>query len=173
MEESQSSLTNDQLHDLARAAGENALDLISDARLLLDADRFPRAYALAVLALEEVGKVELCGEVVAGELDQRDFRREWRHHDPKLWRAHLPGILLAPSADRVFADPKTDHVSRLRGLYVDFPATPGDPPHKPADITPAEAREIVVHVELIVDSYRHGGWQARLMWLMELRSSTS
>ncbi len=48
--------TAGQLRQLAQAAAQNATDLAADARLLLDAGRFPRAYALATLALEELGK---------------------------------------------------------------------------------------------------------------------
>jgi hypothetical protein len=52
--------TADQLRQLKHAAEQNAEDLTADARVLLDAGRFPRAYALAVLALEELGKAQLC-----------------------------------------------------------------------------------------------------------------
>ena len=44
------------LVQLALAAEENARELINDAEVLLAAARWPRAYALAVLAHEEFGK---------------------------------------------------------------------------------------------------------------------
>lgn len=171
MADSQSSLTDDQINELARAAGGNAVSLVADARLLLDAGRYPRAYALAVLALEELGKVELCGEVLAGELEQRDFRRAWSRHDPKLWRAHLPGILFASTLDRIFASPDTDHAMRLRGLYVDLPLEPGGIPRTPLDIEPTVAEEIVTNVESVAAAYQESGWQASLLWPMEMRAS--
>src|SRR5215475_6953436 len=40
----------------ANAAAQNGRDLLADAELLSDADRHPRAYSLAVLAVEEYGK---------------------------------------------------------------------------------------------------------------------
>jgi len=171
MADLQSSLTNDQLKEVALAAGENAVSLISDARFLLDADRFPRAYALSVLALEELGKVELCGEMLASELEEKDLRRAWSHHTPKLWRAQFPATLCANTVDRVFANPITDHAARLRGLYVDLPTEPGGAPGKPSDVTRAMTEEIVAHVELVVASYRERGWQAWLWWPIEIRSA--
>src|SRR5260370_24294125 len=88
--------TAGQLRQLAQAAAQNAADLAADARLLLDAGRFPRAYALATLALEELGKMELCHEVLAGRLDDKGFRQEWSQHQSKLDRSRLLAILSAP-----------------------------------------------------------------------------
>ena len=75
--------TAGQLRQLAQAAAQNATDLAADARLLLGAGRFSRAYALATLALEELGKMELCHEVLAGRLDDKGFRQEWLNHPSK------------------------------------------------------------------------------------------
>lgn len=163
-------LTDDQLNEVARLAGENAVGLIADARLLFDANRFPRAYALAVLALEELGKVELCGEVLAGELDQQAFRRAWVSHDPKLWRSHLPATFFADTEDRIFAYPGSDHATRLRGLYVDLPNGPDGAPSTPGSIESAAAEEIVVNVEAVVASYQETSWQPWLWWPMEFRA---
>lgn len=69
--------TAGQLRQLAQAAAQNATDLAADARILLDAGRSSRAYALATLALKELGKMELCHEVLAGRLDDKGFRQEW------------------------------------------------------------------------------------------------
>ena len=62
-----------QLRQLADASQANAVSLAADARLLLDAGRFPRAHALATLALEELGKRTLCLEMLAGKLTEREF----------------------------------------------------------------------------------------------------
>lgn len=43
----------------AARVAENARSLVSDAELLLEHERWPRAYALAVLSCEEFGKA--CG----------------------------------------------------------------------------------------------------------------
>jgi hypothetical protein len=44
------------------AAARNAHELVADARLLLEAGRMPRAYALAELAAEELGKLIMLTE---------------------------------------------------------------------------------------------------------------
>jgi AbiV family abortive infection protein len=49
----------DDLLALFQAAKTNAGDLISDAELLADVGRFPRAHALATLAHDEIGKAQL------------------------------------------------------------------------------------------------------------------
>lgn len=94
--------TAGQLRHLAHAAAQNAGDLAADARLLLEAGRFPRAHALAVLALEELGKMVLCHEVLDGELDDDGFRREWSKHPSKLDRSRILTILSAPTVNRTF-----------------------------------------------------------------------
>lgn len=45
---------------LLQACLHNAGDLLTDACLLLEADRAPRAHALATLAFEETGKAFIC-----------------------------------------------------------------------------------------------------------------
>lgn len=138
-----------QLRQLAQAAAQNASDLAADARLLLDAGRFPRAHALATLALEELGKPELCHAVLAGELDAKGFREEWSNHLWKLDRSRILAILSAPTEARVFATADDDCATKFRGLYVDVNASdPSGPPRTPySEVTPALAREIVETAE--------------------------
>ena len=138
----------DQLRRLVQAAARNATDLAADARLLLDAGRFPRAHALATLALEELGKVELCREVLAGRLDSKGFLSEWSDHLSKLDRSRLLAILSATTVDRILATEEDDSAMKLRGLYVD--ANPDDPsgvPMTPSDVGPVLAREMVETAE--------------------------
>lgn len=88
--------TAGQLRQLAQAAAQKATDLAADARLLLDAGRFSRAYALATLTLEELGKMELCHEVLAGRLDDKGFRHEWLNHPSKPGRSRVLAIFSRP-----------------------------------------------------------------------------
>lgn len=81
-------LSSGQLAQLARATLDNAQSLLEDARLLLDAGRWARAYALTILAAEEYGKFESC--VIAGSYESDDhdswkrFWKDFRDHKPKL-----------------------------------------------------------------------------------------
>ena len=78
-------LLND-LAKLTQAALFNARDLLGDARKLADAGSWPRAHALAVLALEETGKAGICVQAM-GPLNQRtpeEFWKAFKSHEEKL-----------------------------------------------------------------------------------------
>jgi AbiV family abortive infection protein len=151
--------TSDQLRALRQAARQNAVDLAADARLLLDAGRFPRAYALAVLALEELGKGERCRDVLAGELDEKRFRKEWRSHVPKLVRIQVFSILFGKTMERIFADGDKDHMMKLHGLYVEAnPTDASGPPMTPSDVTREQAVEMVELAEEITAGAESEDW---------------
>ena len=86
------------LGKLARAALDNASELLGDASVLLEAGRFPRAFALSLLAAEEFGKHMAC--VSASALDLEDpavsktFWQRFRNHDAKYQNWH--GQLIDP-----------------------------------------------------------------------------
>ena len=61
--------TDQILNDLSAASLENAEQLISEAKLLLDQVFSPRAYFLAVAAIEEIGKAYLCFESATRNLN--------------------------------------------------------------------------------------------------------
>jgi AbiV family abortive infection protein len=131
-------LSAPQRAQLARAALDNAAELLSDARVLLEAGRWPRAYALAVLSAEEFGKFHSC--VVAGSYESDDaaawagFWRKFTSHRPKLttWAGQLVDLLdwgpVGSKGDaewkRAWDDRKhTVDVGlngKLASLYVDF-----------------------------------------------------
>jgi AbiV family abortive infection protein len=161
-----------QLRQLAEAAAQNAVDLAADARLLLDAGRFPRAHALATLALEELGKMDLCHQVLAGRLDDKGFRQEWSNHLWKLDRSRILAILCAPTPARVFATAGDDFATKIRGLYVDVnPTDPNGPPRTPSDVTPVQAREIVETAEAA--SQAIGGSADPASWAVPENAVTS
>jgi AbiV family abortive infection protein len=61
------------------AANRNAQRLAADARILLDAERFPSAAAVAALAIEESGKTSILrGLALAKSRDK--LRSEWRRY---------------------------------------------------------------------------------------------
>jgi AbiV family abortive infection protein len=120
----------DDLLALQRAALANAHDLLDDAQLLLDAGRWPRAYALATLAWEELSKAQLCvlAVIMAGDMTAEDFWAEYKTHEGKLGRV----LMLADVMSSAPVGPVTEHASKIggqarsaqkdkeRGLYVDY-----------------------------------------------------
>lgn len=73
------------------AAQGNALRLIEDARVLIDAQRFPSANALAILAMEERGKVHIL-KVLALVNDPADIKAAWK--DYRSHRAKNAGWII-------------------------------------------------------------------------------
>jgi AbiV family abortive infection protein len=155
----------------AAAAAENARDLLGDAELLSDADRHPRAYSLAVLAVEEYGKaVSLLTLAVMPEnlRAQAPVRRMLECHPMKqvggLLLAVLPPSELGPAAS-LAAMPLTQltHVLdtmdafvqdadrlKLRGLYVDMQRNARI--RRPSEITEAEVSDEIGCVRQVASS---------------------
>jgi AbiV family abortive infection protein len=134
----QQPLSSTQLAQLARAALDNASGLLSDARVLLEAGRWPRAYALVILSAEEFGKFYSCVVAAAYEPDDvaawASFWRDFTSHRPKFtaWTGQFVDLLdwgpVGSEGDaewkRAWDDRKhTVEVGlngKLASLYVDF-----------------------------------------------------
>jgi AbiV family abortive infection protein len=156
------------LVELAIAAEANARELISDAEVLLAAGRWPRAYALAVLAHEEFGKGLMAMVLVAAHPAARqparlreltgDHRRKLTstyEHEAMVggsgWQAELRrSPELARSANE----------RKQRGFYVDF-ADDGSL-RMPSEIGEDEARTQVASVRETVCS---PGLRSTPFWL--------
>ncbi len=119
----------DDLLALFQATKANAGDLISDAELLADVGRFPRAHALATLAHEEIGKAQLCLlAVMLTEITPEEFWDAFKSHTGKLIRVTGFGRMtsaepigpVAEYAKIVKGHSSSAHTRKLRGLYVDY-----------------------------------------------------
>ena len=78
--------------EAAKAAYKNCLELKIEARLLYDNSFYSRSYALAVLSFEEFSKAFLYKCVSAELIEDRDFNRDIRNHEEKLF--HVIHLLL-------------------------------------------------------------------------------
>lgn len=133
-------MTPEQVHAVGVAALNNALALMDDARLLYEAGRVPRAFALGVIAVEEVAKVYVCRRLLqgwTGTLTVVQLNRELR---PGGSEAHVRryadtlerlatmagGTPLPPGFDNIEALAKSDMRTRELALYVEV-APSGDP----------------------------------------------
>jgi AbiV family abortive infection protein len=114
---------------LSDAAWENALELMTDAETLAEAGRFPRAHALATLALEECGKGILCSFAITWRtMPPEDFWDEFKDHKRKLMRATSFDWLQQDEPYRGLLEQWEmrqkasirNHNQKLRGLYVDY-----------------------------------------------------
>jgi AbiV family abortive infection protein len=69
---------------LYEAAHTNALELLSEAEILFEKDKYARAYALAFTALEEISKSQLAADVVTGFIEEEEFWTHYRNHKKKI-----------------------------------------------------------------------------------------
>lgn len=111
--------------ELAKALLTNGDALLSDARYLLDGGRRARAAALALIAMEEFGKIYACLNAIAGEAELPSATsRSWRNHRDKLQTAKaldLGFLDSKPSFDMDLAAAEVEANQRLKMscLYVD------------------------------------------------------
>jgi AbiV family abortive infection protein len=175
----------DELVTLIQACLGNAGELLADARILLEAERAPRAHALATLALEEIGKACICilaairtptTEPFYGSRGQGDFWKAWNSHTDKLaWaRAFLslliatPTVPVAEAVGRLAESTRADHVRKMRGLYVDYA---GGAVELPSEVTAAEAEALASDVQAVLDVstqvWCHDGVRERLRGVLQ------
>lgn len=97
------------------AAYDTALALVQDAELLLENGRWPRAVALAILAIEEAGKPHILRALFLArtEKERRDDWRDYRSHTKKNFAYILPELVAGGARTfddlRPLVDPNSDH----------------------------------------------------------------
>ena len=123
-------LTAAKIADGINAALQNAKRLVEDSEILLERKRYPTAASLAILSIEEVGKLSILRElsVVKDEKQLRDSWRRYRSHTKKNVAWILPDLVR--TGDRKLEDLKPifeenaehsyilDHVKQI-GFYTD------------------------------------------------------
>ncbi len=144
----------------AVAAARNARGLAEDAELLSGAGRLARAYSLAGLAVEEVGKADSLAALAAMPANLRaraPVGRMLEWHQMKLvagqltaavpfgapgkanWFATMPLSEIAEILDDAQASAQDVHRLKQRGLYVDVDRS--GHVREPSEVTAADVRE--------------------------------
>jgi len=137
--------------ELRRAAilcFENAKDLLDEAEILRTRDRPARAYALAAVGFEELGKARVCAALIAKDPDYAEYEdnevfwRFWKDHVKKGTRVFLQTTKDSRTVYRFSDSKRAEDIARSlklireRGLYVNIrenrpPQFPGDPEPPP------------------------------------------
>jgi len=71
----------------------NAVDLISDAEVLLAAGKFARSCALAIMAWEELGKSQIAADYYSGVLTDREYKSAFKEHRVKTSYLNRAGAI--------------------------------------------------------------------------------
>jgi AbiV family abortive infection protein len=71
---------------LYRAAHNNAIELLQEAEILFEKERYSRAYSLAFTALEEIAKSQLAADVSTGLIEEKEFWQHYWKHEKKIGR---------------------------------------------------------------------------------------
>ena len=107
------------------AACRNARRLADDARLLLDAGRYPTAASLAALSIEESGKASVLRGLALAPTEEARRRawKDYRSHRSKNAAWILPELAAKGARDlealRLAADPSAEHTATLRNRIGD------------------------------------------------------
>ena len=123
-------LTPAQVADGMNAAIRNARRLADDARALFDLERYPSAASIAVLSIEESGKVGILRHfAIARDLPScHQIWRDYRNHRSKNVGWILPDLVAAGARDlnslQLATQPDAAHTALLNnvkqiGLYSD------------------------------------------------------
>lgn len=145
----------DHLLALVGALVSNARQLLDDASLLLEHGRFARAFALAALAGEEVGKVYLCLDALLSRdtVDPQRFWWGWRQHGDKLdsMRAYTAAFvqdLDDLDVEQLGTDAQHVGERKLAALYVDFD---GSGPLLPDRVSEGESADLVSETRSVIE----------------------
>ncbi len=115
-------LTPAQITEGIAAAQANALRLLDDAKVLLEARRYPSATALAILSIEERGKVIILKRIalVSDPADVKGAWREYRSHRAKNAGWVIPQLIAEGArtmrAMAAAVDPDAEHTGVLDAL---------------------------------------------------------
>lgn len=156
------------LHQFWQAAEANARDLIEDAEILLEKERWPRAYALAVLAYEEFGKGLMALALAAAHpslMTPARLRELKSGHIRKLMSAYeheamvgAPELWVTVPQSR--ENSRDANLLKQRGFYIDF--RDDGSLRVPSEIGEDDARTLVTRVHKII---RTPGLRSMPFWL--------
>ena len=112
------------------AAIKNAERLLSDSGLLLENKRYPSAASLAILAIEEAGKVSILRQILTASDDEiKQCWRDYRSHKSKNAMWILPDLVHRGARTlkgfRDAANPQGEHTALIDAVkqiafYTDF-----------------------------------------------------
>ncbi len=150
-------------HKIYASAHNNAIDLLREAELLFGNKAYPRAYAIAYTAIEEISKSQFAADVYTGlhtEEEFRDFYRshsrkldrvQWVHKDANSWPYNLRWI--GPDQDDVerIAPGQPVFSKRQGSMYVDADFSNMSVASPSESVSEKDAKEMIQLVEVAIN----------------------
>lgn len=159
-------MTIEQIEEARKKVLENAMDLFADALLLLENQRYARAYALAHLAWEEaarlpmlfrIGQDLLCGF----DVDWKNLRSRLADHRAKIrGNANRAYLLSEPRADDSDLDEferdldRVEHMNKRKNLSLYADEWNGVWKKPMEGITEADAKEALERATDVLADYQ-------------------
>lgn len=81
--ENQVKPNQEKLWELILSCRENIVCLIEESEILFENKKYPRSYALAYTALEELGKYLIVCDYYIGSVSKEEFEKTFHHHGIK------------------------------------------------------------------------------------------
>jgi AbiV family abortive infection protein len=112
-------------YSLYLKAHNNAVDLLSEAEILLKTYHYARSYFLAFTALEELSKSQAAADVYTGLLDEDNFLKIYTFHNKKMDRIQWATLdaneypnNIHPETGKIFHVTKPKSKKRENSLYT-------------------------------------------------------
>jgi AbiV family abortive infection protein len=77
-------VSQDKLRKLYDACISNSRDLLAEAKILLNHQKYSRAHFLAIAAFEEIGKAKLIGDYSKDVISKNEFSDAFHKHEIKI-----------------------------------------------------------------------------------------
>lgn len=174
-------LTTDQVAAGMTCAKLNAKRLAMDAQILFDAERYPSALSLAVLSLEESGKLTILREMATAvtEYEILELWKRYRRHTAKHALTLMPARIAKGARraiqfrecveDKAQDEKKTYDALKQLGFYTDCLGKA----HwsMPAEVIDRKLAEILVRFAVTISSReRHTTTREIELWAMHMQA---
>lgn len=112
-------LTIDQAAEGIEKVIENAEDLLDDSLILFKASKFPRSISLAIMAVEEVSKIEIIKKILLSNGVEGKIWKEFKNHKTKNHTWYFPVLKKFSVSNydvKHFVGVQSDWVKRINDL---------------------------------------------------------
>jgi AbiV family abortive infection protein len=135
---------------------KNSMNLLNEAKILLENRSYARAVALAIMSYEELGKSQIAADYYSGILPESEYKKAFKKHEKTSYSSRYAAIGTHEKVKHgYFIDKdvaKTLEQIRQSALYVDENNDPSE------NFTDEDATLIIQKVNEHHESIMHAEW---------------